>query len=64
MKLKPAKEEEFVKGAKVGSEKEKKSILYLLRIPQSLRTKVKIEAAEKGITMSDLICEVLEKNLK
>jgi len=64
MKLKPTKEEEFVKGAKVGSEKEKKSILYLLRIPQSLRTKVKIKAAEKGVTMSDLICEVLEKNLK
>jgi len=64
MKPKPTKEEEFIKGAKVGSEKEKKSILYLLRMPSDLRTKIKIKAAEKGITMSDLICEILEQNLK
>lgn len=64
MKLKPTKEEKFVEGAKIGSGREKKTILYLLRIPQDLRTKVKIKAAEKGITMSDLICKILEKNLE
>ncbi len=64
MKLKPTKEEEFIKGAKVEVEKEKKTILYLLKLPSDLRTKIKIKAAEKGITMSDLICEILEQNLK
>ena len=38
--------------------KEKK---YLLRMPEKLHTKLKIEAATKGKTFNDLAIEKLEK---
>ena len=36
----------------------------LLRVLSNLRIEIKNKGNEKGITMSDLICEILEQNLK
>ncbi|HNQ36033.1 MAG TPA: hypothetical protein PKN80_08230 [bacterium] len=64
MRIKPSRnEEEFVRGAKLEHKESDATTLYLLRLPRDLRVKIKVKAAEAGQSMSDLICEILDRNV-